>query len=423
MIDHELRNSLNDELHGRPGQPVESPSRITHLAFTLGPGDPDPVLAVAKLCDAIGVKSPPPDASHHAVEIDRGLFKYERHGEFYRISVTATGNGSSPEAIALLPGGWVDILPGKRLVGIHTHILPSAKMPSAAVLDRLFGHQEVASSRTNQGKATVWTDFRIGRDGYTRILIHENGLPPMRLGRLARRLHEIETYRMMALLAFPLARQLQAELGVLETALGMMVDKMLSAQAPEEDAQLLNRLTGISREVEEISNRSSYRFAAARAYAALVDKRLAELNEERVQNFQRLGVFLERRFSPAMTTCRAVTERIGGLAERCERASNLLRTRVDIALEGQNQRLLQSMEARTRQQLMLQQTVEGLSVVAISYYSIAIFGKLTESLADFLPALDVKLVTLASIPVIIILVWWMVRRVRKRVYRAAPPQA
>ena len=418
MRDHELRLALNDELHGRPGLTVKAPARITHLAFTLQEGDPDPLRQDEKLCDALGVKPPAPGALHHAAEIDGGLFKYERHGEFYRISVTAGGNGSRSEAIAILPLGWVDELPGRRLVAIHTQILAkSAKPPNAPLLSVYFGNEDIAGSLVSQGGATVWTDFKIGADGYTRMLVHDHGMSPMRLGRVSRRIHEIETYRMMALLAFPLARQLQRELGPLEKSLAETIDGMLAADGAEEEARLLARLSGIARDVEEMSNRSSYRFAAARAYAALVAKRIAELGEERVQNYQRLGVFLDRRFSPAMTTCVAVSDRITGLAQRSERASNLLRTRVDIALEAQNQQLLRSMETRARQQLMLQETVEGLSVVAISYYLIGIVGKFIDGAAEFMPSLDVKLVSWVSIPIVVALVWMAIRRLRRRVHR------
>jgi len=125
-------------------------------------------------------------------------------------------------------------------------------------------------------------------------------------------------------------------------------------------------------------------------------------------------VFLDRRFSPAMATCQAVSDRIRSLAERSERASNLLRTRVDIALEAQNQQVLKSMEKRGLQQLRLQQTVEGLSVVAISYYLIGIFAKLIEGFGDYAKT-DTKLVSLLSIPVIVFLVWYGVRRLRKKI--------
>ncbi len=419
MRDHELRHILNDELHGRPGLPVPSPSRVTHLAFTMAEGDADPLIHVKQLCDALGVKPPGEGAPHHSAVIEGGQIKYERHGEFYRLSVIAESNGGKSEAIAILPLGWIDALPGHRLVAIHTHILaPPDPTPDAGELLRIFGHNDLAASRVSSNLATMWTDFRIGTDGYTRILVQDLGLSALRLGRVIRRIHEIETYRMMALLALPLARRIQSDLAGLERAVSKVTADMLAARESHEDAELLGQLSGIARDVEEISSRSSYRFAAARAYSALVDKRISELGEQKLMEFQRIGVFLERRFGPAMATCTAVSDRILSLAERSERASNLLRTRVDIALEGQNQQLLRSMEQRARQQLMLQETVEGLSVVAISYYMIGIVAKLFEGLGGLLPWLDVKLAGLVSIPLVVAAVWYGVRRLRRRVLRA-----
>jgi uncharacterized membrane-anchored protein len=418
MRDHELRNVLNDELHGRPGIAVTAPSRVTHLAFTIAEGDPDPLQHVKMLCDALGVKPPPEKAPHHTAEIAGGQIKYERHGEFYRVSVVAEGGPEKGEAVSILPVGWVDGLPGARLVAIHTRVMPKEEpSPDAEALVALFGHEDLAGSRTSSGQATVWTDFRIGSDGYTRMLVQDHGLSPLRLGRVIRRIHEIETYRMMALLALPVARKVLGELSGLERALSKVTEDMLSSRESHEDAQLLTELSRIARDVEEISSRTSYRFSAARAYSALVDKRIAELGEEKVMSFQRIGVFLDRRFTPAMATCLAVSERIKSLAERSERASNLLRTRVDIALEAQNQQLLKSMEKRGHQQLRLQETVEGLSVVAISYYLIGIVSKLLEGLGAY-AKVETKLISIITIPVVVVLVWYGVRRLRHRILKS-----
>ena len=415
MTDHELRLTLNDEVHGRPGLPVNAPARVTHLAFTLSDTDTSPILHVAKLCAELGLRQPAANAIHHAVEIGNGLFKFERHGEFYRISVTLEGKNLVKEAIANLSEKWISDLPGKRLVAIHTHIFAkSAREPTFAELTAIFGNQEIACSGVNQNKATVWTDFRIGADGFTRILIQDHGMSSMRLGRLTRRLHELETYRMMALLGLPLARQMQRELGPLEQALSSTIVSMVTANDPSEDRKLLGRLINIARDVEDLSNRSNYRFSAARAYADLVSKRVAELGELRVMSYQRLGVFLDRRFSPAMATCTAVAERINGLAARSERASNLLRTRVDIMLETQNQQLLRSVDNNARRQLLLQQTVEGLSVVAISYYAIAITAKVLDGISQYVPRIDTKLVELISIPAIVASVAFAIWRVHVR---------
>jgi uncharacterized membrane-anchored protein len=147
---------------------------------------------------------------------------------------------------------------------------------------------------------------------------------------------------------------------------------------------------------------------------------VAELGEERAVNYQRIGVFLDRRFSPAMTTCFAVAERIADLARRSERASNLLRTRVDIALEGQNQQLLRSMEARTRQQLMLQETVEGISVVAISYYLFNIVSIFANGAAKYFFGEGVSFPDWALVPAILLLVWWGIRRLKRRIRNSHP---
>src|SRR3546814_8262212 len=83
---------------------------------------------------------------------------------------------------------------------------------------------------------------------------------------------------------------------------------------------------------------------------------------------------MDRRLAPAMRTCESAAGRLETLASRVGRASNLLRTRVDIELEAQNRDVLMSMNRRARLQLRLQETVEGLSVVAISYYVVGLVG-------------------------------------------------
>ena len=155
MRDHELRNVLNDELHGRPGLPVTAPSRITHLAFTIGEGDADPLVHVKQLCDALGVKPPADGVPHHSVEIDGGQFKYERHGEFYRISVHRRRQWRARKARRSPSCRWAGSmsLPGQRLVAIHTHILAQSAKPTRThgIAQGLFGHDDLAGSQVSSG--------------------------------------------------------------------------------------------------------------------------------------------------------------------------------------------------------------------------------------------------------------------------------
>ena len=92
-----------------------------------------------------------------------------------------------------------------------------------------------------------------------------------------------------------------------------------------------------------------------------------------------------------------------------------MRTRVDVELEQQNQELLKSMNARTRLQLRLQTTVEGLSVAAITYYVVGLFGYLVKAAHDAGKlTVEPSIVTAAFVPVAALAIWWTVRRIRRK---------
>ncbi len=233
------------------------------------------------------------------------------------------------------------------------------------------------------------------------------------------RLFEIETYRMLALLALPLARRHGPELSRSGARLTEMTARLAAIEGLEDERRLLGELTRMSAEIEDMAATASYRFAAARAYDALVRRRVAELRETRFEGMQTIGEFLERRLAPAMATCEAVAARLEARSDRVSRASQLLRTRIDIALEAQNGELLRSMDRRARLQLRLQQTVEGLSVAAISYYLVGLVGYAAKALKAAGVALDADLVTGLSIPLVVGLVGFGVWRLRRLVQRDA----
>ena len=172
-------------------------------------------------------------------------------------------------------------------------------------------------------------------------------------------------------------------------------------------------LTELAAELEADAVSSLYRFGASRAYDGIVRERLDALDEAAVPGFDTWGGFLQRRVAPAMRTCRSVEERQANLSRKLTRATTLLRTWVDVEVEKQNRDLLASMNNRARLQLRLQQTVEGLSVAAVSYYVVGLIGYLAKGVPMFGHALAPEVITAASVPLAILLVWWGVRRVRR----------
>jgi uncharacterized membrane-anchored protein len=225
-------------------------------------------------------------------------------------------------------------------------------------------------------------------------------------------LFEIDTYRMMAFLALPLAKNLSPQLTEADGELTEITRQMAHA-SQEDEPILLDRLTKLASKIEASISASDYRFSAAHAYYAIVERRINELRELRIPGMQPFREFMERRLTPAMDTCDSIARRQKMLAERIDRASDLLRTRVDITREKQNQQLLEQMNKRSQLQLRLQETVEGLSVAAITYYTVGLIGYAAKSMKSVGIHLNPELVMGLSIPLIAGSVWLSMRSMRK----------
>lgn len=412
MADHPLRATINDELHARPHPRLTAPAVLSHVVLMAAEGDAEADRErFAAFCRDHGAAPPPEGARHHAAAVGGRTLRWERHGEFTAFTVVADAiadlAGVAGSALTGPIAAWLDTLPGERLAAVHLNVLPGiAAAPPAEAFSG-----EVVGSTVGDGAGAVFADFRIGPDGFTRMLLYAHRLTPGRLGRMAQRLLEIETYRMAALLGLPPARAATPQLAAFERRLDAIV--AATSAAAEDDHTLLDRLTRLAAEAEALAAANRFRFAATEAYGALVSARIAELHEDRVEGAQRLGLFLERRFVPGLRTCAAVARRERTLLDGIARAGGMLRTRVEVRLAAQNRNLLEAMDRRARLQLRLSQAVEGLSVFAIAYYTVSLLKYVAEG-APLLGLPDAgKLAGLVGPPVVIGAAWYGVRRIRK----------
>ncbi|MBE0625376.1 MAG: DUF3422 domain-containing protein [Burkholderiales bacterium] len=410
---------LNDEVHSRPYHTLQVPQRASFLAMLAQPAEREQEYAhVAGLCARYGCQPPPPEANFYAADCGAFRLRWERHGEFSSYTVFEPAVGGEPFALAAvnsLPPEWVAGLPGSLVVAAHVALMPGgANPPDIEAVSAHFSGNTLVGALLADGSAAAFTDFRIHEDGYSRFLLLDRGMGRRRAGRLLQRLLEIETYRMFALLALPLARETGARLAAAERDLAGITELMVT-QGSADEPGLLDRLTKLAAAVERELAAGSYRFGAARAYYGLVKQRIAELREQRIPGIQTIDEFMQRRLAPAMNTCESVARRQTELSERVARASDLLRTRVDIVREMQNQELLASMNRRARLQLRLQETVEGLSVAAITYYLVSLVGYVAKASKAAGLAVDPDIAMGWSIPVVALLAAVGIRYVRRSV--------
>ncbi len=418
---HPLRAALIAEVHARPFARLEAPERVGYLAMLSGEaGAPEDLAQVGALFERFGLAPPEPGATHAMADFGQFRFKWERHSEFssYSFFVHDPQDGApfARSAVEEVPPDWLEGLPGEVLVALQVELLGGeSPKPSAGQLASQFSVRNFAGSRVAGGAAEVWMDFAMDAAGYGRALVRDRSLRPAQAGRVVQRLCEIEAYRMMALLAFPLAKSAGQDVSRARDRLTPITDRLAEIRELEDQRRLLDELTGVAAAVETVAAGTAYRFGAARAYYTLVRRRIEELREDRVEGYQTIGEFMERRLAPAMQTCEAVAERLDRVSTRVARASELLRTRVDIEVEAQNQKVLSSMERRARLQLRLQQTVEGLSVVAISYYLVGLVAYLAKAVKSRGLPVDADLVAGLAVPAVLLVVWLGVKRIRRMV--------
>lgn len=419
-----MRVELSEEVHARPPVPLAPPSRVTCLALLSPPGArADEWSGLLALAARHGVTLPATPGSHCSADFGPFRLKWERHTEFSRYVFVVEGAGPEPfaaPAIAAVPPDWVAALPGELIFAAHCEIVPEpAGAPDYdALSQRHFGGHPLLGSAIGGGVALALTDFKIRDDGFSRILVIDRGMNAQQGGRAVQSLLEIDAYRVLALLAFPVARELSPALYRSERELSEIANVLVQAGGDSEPV-LLERLTRLQAEIERREADNHYRFGAADAYYEIVQRRIAQLREERLPPLQTFQEFTERRLAPAMNTCAAVGARLESLSQRVTRATQLLSTRIEVTRERQNQELLAQMNRRAEMQLLLQGTVEGLSVAAVTYYVVGLVNYFVKGLPFHPFGLDPGLVTALAIPLVAGLVYLGVRRIKHVVTRTA----
>lgn len=367
---HPMRFDLHNELHARPSVYFNEPTHVFHLTLLEQDGVIDQT-----------VHALDPGRSHQLqglLSLNGFAMKWERHTEFLSLTLLVPKSANSefwpalPECLQTLINGQ------EHLIVESSQILVESEDNWEGHTSR-YGFKDPAGSEIGAGDAVVWSDFRLAPDGSNRILLINRALNAYRLGRMVRRLLEIETYRMMASLTLPVAKEVASQLKVHERELTKLSDE--NANPDGSDARkILSDISALSARIVRCTARTRQRFSAAEAYAQIVFERIAELRERHVAGSQRLGVFIERRFKPTVRYCSATCQRLERLNGNVANLGELLQARVQVEVEQQNCAILQSLNARATTQIKIQKAVEGLSIIAISYYLLSLFKLLYEGL-------------------------------------------
>ncbi|WP_291317561.1 DUF3422 domain-containing protein [Desulfuromonas sp.] len=423
LTTHPLRQSLYDELHARPFHLVATPQQISHLAVQAGEEEQEEAFTLLKqLCRRYRVNPPPAGGTTYRQEFGDFVLHWERHMEFYSLTLLRPcPPGDAPfsdPTFDLLPVDWAKDLPGQAVAAFHLTVDNETEDATPEELGGFFEGQKVILSEVKGGKALLGSAFKLHGDGFGRFMIRNRGLSDAQMGRLVRRLIDLETYRLLSQISLPLAKRIAPELESMDQQLAKTLSSILKIDDAGDERDLLQSLSRQAARLESFRAETNHRFSATRAYHDLVLHRLQVIGEEKVEGYLTMGEFITRRLTPAQRTCQSVQDWMEDLSRRIERAGDLLRTRVNLTLQEQNRSLLASMNRRSRLQFRLQETVEGLSIAAISYYLVGLVGYLIGGLPLERWHLDKKVLMALSVPVVLGSVWWLTHRIKHRLIKA-----
>lgn len=425
---HPERAALHNEIHARPPESLAAPLAISHVVML---ADATQRAAsrehLAALLRTHHLPLPGAASTHLRTDIGPLRLRWEIHTEFVSWTLMRPLNSSTPSAVsglelptasAAAPQAWLAGLPGECLTSLHLWVLTPAALSDGAeglpgLVKSMLHEEELVGGTVADGLGEVYTDFAIHADGYSRMVLSAGSMAPRRLGRLVQQLLEIETYRMAALLGLPLAREAFAVLGGAERELAELAGAIRSA-GRDDEPQLLDRLTRLAGQVESQHAATHARFSASAAYFELMQRRIQDIAESRLSGLQTIGEFMQRRLTPARSTCEWATRRQDALSQRVSRISNLLRTRVEIEQQQSSQALLATMNHRQDLQLKLQSTVEGLSVAAITYYVAGLVSYVAKAAQSLGWPLGAETTSALAIPFVALGVWWSLRRLHNR---------
>lgn len=414
--EHESRAAILAELHARPFLPLEAPRRIYHYAFATNHTEAlADRAALEDLARARGVEPPLVGAKFHYFTFGDWRLRWEQHTEFTTYT-WSTGEGALTPFHHTDPvvAGEIDFKPPGRLI-VAMHIAVIDRTQQIETLIEMFNSQSLCVIRADKNAANVITDFEPDRDGYTRFVLRLIDARPLEAGRLAQRLMEIETYRTMALLGLPLAREVSPELRAMEQELSDITQALRNAHESNDSHELLQRLSALLATSEALSNRTAFRFGASRAYHALVKNRLELLNESKEGAYSSVSNFLSARFDPAIDTCNAIEARQLRLSNDVERATNMMRTGVTLEMERQNSALLDDMNRRNRLQMRLNRMVQGISLAGLAYYLTGLFSYLAKGMKELgmLPKeISAETASAFALPIALLFAWAFMARVK-----------
>lgn len=397
----QYRHEISNEIHRRPYYELYSPLRVSLFSLHTKNSQKN-YKYLHELCQYLSIPSPV-DSSltfKHTYQ-NKFTLKWESHREFCTFQFIKnqnieTNNLFKQSNFEYIPELWVDSL--ENIINcVNLEVIDNHNIQNNEDIYNAFDNNYIVGSYMNDKKAKLYSDFRIDGNGYHRILMVNENLTRHQLGRSVQRVLDVESYRSMAMIGLFNNKEINSELDILNNEL-LQINRDFEIKKEINLEEYYNKLTYIANRAHRLNNENKFRFQASNSYFPIINERLKELKLSTIDCIQPYDIYLNSRLNPAKRTSETTEKRLNETLQQMDRTANLIQTNVELDVKNSNNLLLDSMNKKTDVQIKLQKTVEGLSTVVLTYYSVTLFNHAITGIYNYYPMLlEPKLISSISI--------------------------
>ena len=285
-------------------------------------------------------------------------------------------------------------------------LLTAEPLPSREQVRTIFPGPVLYGSRILDDQTSVVTSFTPDAQGWERywVTVGQPRGDSSHLKDIVDAIVRIETYYHLLLMQKPLFSTAIDQVYKFEQV-HLKQREIISSHIGHADSQTLQRwlnsLTQDLLKTNRMAGKLHFELSASLPYDKIVHTTLASLVERPLDSFRPVSDYVLSGITGVAEGYQQLLKRIDTLRNGFEGIISIIRTRVDLIVEAQNLALLQSVDKTTKSQVILQHTVEGLSVIVIAYYLAGLAGYVFKGLSEMGWLTNANLASALFVPVAI----------------------
>lgn len=434
VVRREIIEELHKDFHSLTKGRLSCPAHIHHVSYLIDDEEHSTVGIENEIKCLVGGMKIDPDTiikgdSYGAGcrTLDNGdiyILRWEIHSEYYNYQFwylpadreKCLSFGELETEIPTLPVCFL----GTKVTALDIIITDDPAYSKPERIQELLG-DTIYANRVMGTDIRIMTNYRPDKRNRERYLVTTGNEAVLmdRIEQVVENIGQTENYYHLLLLPLPDYFTKLNTVGIIEKRVAERTERITATMetAAGEDMEVwLKDLTSELSQIHNLNERLRHRFSATFHYDKLYNRALDDWHAEPLEHYEPLRNVLNRKTEMITDDYHRLIQRVDASEKSIADLISVLRTRIDLILQRQNLEMLEGMHATAKHQVKLQETVEGLSIIVISYYLTGLAGYVFKAMEKAW-GLNSSLATGIFVPIAILFSLFMTWKFKKAMER------